>query len=144
MSEQRVLMTQYCDDVRQEVGNKFSLMGCYTEELIVEKMPAVLQKLCAQVRASTPLDNLFTKFTLRARLNGDIIAELDIDPTQFPSPEDKKDAKRLTIMAFMVFSPLVITEACKLEIEAETEDGTIKANALSIRVRTEGESIPWQ
>ncbi len=34
------------DDVRQETGNKISLMGIYSDKLIFQKLPAALPKLC--------------------------------------------------------------------------------------------------
>lgn len=118
-------------------------MGCYGSELIVEKTPAVLQKLCAQVRVTTPIDNPFEKLTLRAHFNGETIAEMDVDFSQFPKPEGKTDAKWLMMMAIMTFSPFVISESGKLEIEAETEDETLSAPSLSIRRQAEGEQISW-
>ncbi|MEW6326402.1 MAG: hypothetical protein AB1487_02225 [Thermodesulfobacteriota bacterium] len=38
--------TILCDDVREEVGNKTSLMGIYPESMVFEKLPAILPKLC--------------------------------------------------------------------------------------------------
>ena len=38
--------TILCDDVRQEVGEKRSLMGIYSNKLILKKLPAFLSKLC--------------------------------------------------------------------------------------------------
>jgi hypothetical protein len=35
-----------CDDVREEKNNKFSLMGIYGNEIIFNKVPAILPKLC--------------------------------------------------------------------------------------------------
>ncbi|MBW2370748.1 MAG: hypothetical protein JRH15_22990 [Deltaproteobacteria bacterium] len=34
-----------CDDVRNEVGDKISLMGIYSRDVIVPKVPTILQKL---------------------------------------------------------------------------------------------------
>lgn len=34
--------TILCDDVRQEVGGKMSLMGIYSKDIIVNKVPATL------------------------------------------------------------------------------------------------------
>lgn len=34
-----------CDDVREEVGNKFSLIGVYAAEVHLAKFPAILPKL---------------------------------------------------------------------------------------------------
>jgi hypothetical protein len=37
------------DDVREEKGNKISLMGIYSDKIIFDKLPAVLPKLCIAV-----------------------------------------------------------------------------------------------
>jgi hypothetical protein len=36
-----------CDDIRQEVGNESSLMGCYGVSMVLTDFPVVLPKLCA-------------------------------------------------------------------------------------------------
>lgn len=38
--------TIVCDDIREEKNNKFSLMGIYGKEIIFNKLPALLPKLC--------------------------------------------------------------------------------------------------
>jgi len=38
-----------CDDVREETGNKYSLMGVYGAELVFANLPALLPKLCLSV-----------------------------------------------------------------------------------------------
>jgi hypothetical protein len=35
-----------CDDIRREVGNKFSLMGIYNYDVILPSMPHTFPKLC--------------------------------------------------------------------------------------------------
>lgn len=36
----------FCDDIRQEVGNKVTLVGCYGNELQTNSLPTVLPKIC--------------------------------------------------------------------------------------------------
>lgn len=43
-------LTIICDDIRQEVGRKLSLIGIYDEAIIVRKVPARLAKLCIYQR----------------------------------------------------------------------------------------------
>ncbi len=43
-------LTIICDDIRQEVGRKVSLIGIYDEAVIVAKVPARLSKLCVYQR----------------------------------------------------------------------------------------------
>lgn len=35
-----------CDDIRNENGNKFSLMGVYTKSIILSSFPTILPKFC--------------------------------------------------------------------------------------------------
>src|ERR1700736_4688449 len=39
-------ITIICDDIRQETGQKISLMGIYDDSLVVKLLPARLPKLC--------------------------------------------------------------------------------------------------
>ena len=41
--------TLLCDDVRREVGNKYSFMGIYGKKIIFNRIPAVLPRLCLVV-----------------------------------------------------------------------------------------------
>ncbi len=47
-----------CDDVRQEAGNKYSLMGIYDGGIVFADFPALLPKLCLCVR----MDEMKTAF----------------------------------------------------------------------------------
>ena len=40
------MSTILCDDIRQEVGNKISLMGIYSKDIFVPEIPFTLAKLC--------------------------------------------------------------------------------------------------
>jgi hypothetical protein len=49
----------FCDDIRYELQNKLSLIGCYGVELIVHDTPPVmLPKLCVLVQARLPLEKM--------------------------------------------------------------------------------------
>lgn len=140
MTEARSLVALFCDDVRHEVGNKYSLMGCYGDELIIEKLPALLPKLCVQLRAQTPLDRPFKKLIFRAFLNDDLLAEIEMPEDQLEHAAAvigaREDALRLTIMAIMGLSPLAVSEPSILRVEAETEDGVLRGGHLRFRQRT--------
>lgn len=40
------LQTVFCDDIREEVGNKRSLMGIYQGEMFIQSLPVLLPRLC--------------------------------------------------------------------------------------------------
>ena len=140
MDGARLVIAQFCDDIRHEVGNKFSLMGCYGDDMVFDKLPAVAPKLCAQIRVITPADRPFTRLIMRARINDDILAELEMPISSLAESFQLKagttETGRVSLVAMMVFSPLAVSEPCKIRIEAETEDGIILGSGLSIRERT--------
>jgi hypothetical protein len=35
-----------CDDIREEIGNKLTLIGIYEQEIFVSKLPYTFPKLC--------------------------------------------------------------------------------------------------
>lgn len=140
MSASRIVIAQFCDDVRHETGNKYSLMGCYGDELIIDKLPAALSKLCAQIRAITPIDRPFIKLIFRAFLLDDCIAEIDMPISESTTHSSRPGVSYMGVMAIMAFSPLVILEPCHLRIEAETEDGILHGSRLFIRERTSEDS----
>jgi len=131
----RIVITQFCDDIRHEAGNKYSLMGCYGNELLVEKLPALLPKLCVQVRVITPIDKPFSKLIIRAVMNDDMIAEMNVvsgeKTLQVPSGID--DPIRIEFNVMMTFSPLPITEPSKLRIEAEADTEILRGGILLFR-----------
>lgn len=144
MTDRRIVLSQFCDDIRQELGNKYSLMGCYGDEIIIDKLPIALPKLCVQLRAVTPLERPFKRLAFRALLNDDILAEIELPQEQLDHASKKicerENATRLTYMVIMGFTPLLVNEAARLRIEAETEEGVLNGGCINLRERKPEES----
>lgn len=72
--------TLLCDDIRQEMGGKTSLMGLYDHHIVVPQVPFVLPKVCFYTRFSR-MDGLF-KFGFAIVAPGgerkDIIRDSDV------------------------------------------------------------------
>lgn len=134
MNTQPVLTVQFCDDIRQEVGNKFSLMGCYGGELLVEALPAILPKLCAQVKLITLKEQPIERCVLRALLNGEQIGELELPVVQLNAAIRLGDADstRIAYAAIMSFAPFVFEKEGVFQLEAETDSGLIKGGRLRL------------
>ena len=45
-----------CDDIREEKGNKYTLVGVYTEDIYPSKVPALVPKLCFRICIDTSLE----------------------------------------------------------------------------------------
>ncbi len=72
--------TLLCDDIRQEMGGKTSLMGLYDHHIVVPQVPFVLPKVCFYTRFSR-MDGTF-KFSFSIVSPGgerkDIIRDSDV------------------------------------------------------------------
>lgn len=78
MPETRYVTVQFCDDIRQEVGNKYSLVGCYGPSMLLSAVPVVLSKLCAFVRIYTPVNRPFAKLSIRVLRGDQLLTEMEI------------------------------------------------------------------
>lgn len=137
MSDSRRVDVQYCDDVRQEIGNKYSLMGCYGSDMYLAEIPAVLPKLCAQIRIQTTKDSPFAKVVVRAEFNEEVISEIELPPEHLSESQASldldDDTRSIVLMVIMSFSPLAVPEPGKLRIKVETEEGIVEGSTLKLQ-----------
>ena len=130
----------YCDDIRQELGSKLSLMGIYQGKMFVPSFPIVLSKLCVAVWAVTPIDRPFTKLTLRL-LHGDkVVLEAPL-PDEFLNTQgnlvetlDPVNPKTLTAHTAIQLSPLPIEGPVSLKLRIQTEQEELRAGGLEIEL----------
>ncbi len=136
MDELRFLAFQFCDDVRQEVGNKFSLIGCYGESMLVSSLPAVLPKLCVQVRAYTSTKRPFKRLVLRLVADNGPLLELPVQDSalQLGAVALPAEARWHYINAFLILSPFPIEKPCALRLEADTEEGILHGGRFLIDI----------
>lgn len=133
----RILTAIYCDDIRHEVGNKMSFMGCYQSELLVPMVPIGLSKLYVYVTVLTPITRPFKSLTLRVVLDDKTeLARIEIPAevlSNLPEVEDST-ATRKSISTALMFSPFFIEKASVLRVVADTEEGEIVGPRLLIKV----------
>lgn len=72
----------FCDDIRFELGNKSSLIGLYSTDLLIEAMPSVINKLC--VAAFVRIDAKSKISSLMGRL---YLGETLLSETSVPEDE---------------------------------------------------------
>lgn len=107
--------------------------------MVIQQFPAQLPKLCAHIIVLTPANKPFERLLLRAKLNEDVVAELEV-PVSAPNMAGKfrdeavsAELGRLSLQAMIVLSPVIVIEPSNLRIEAETEAGIIPGSYLTIR-----------
>lgn len=132
----RFVTVIFCDDIRLEMGNKMSFMGCYQGELFVASAPVVLPKLCVHATVWTPKDKPFHSLTLRILLDDTDLASIEV-PVSNPEPAPRvldETTSRQGISAAVAFSPFMIEKPTTLRIMATTEEGEIVGPRLLIKI----------
>lgn len=133
MTGNRIVIAQFCDDVRQEIGNKFSLMGCYGTDLYVPSFPITLPKLCAFVHVRTPREQPFGRLTLRLVRGDEVLSELVANPDKLNAGEAPPEwARWLSMTGILAVTPFHAIRTCRLQVLAETESGTIESGQFLI------------
>lgn len=133
----RHLEVIYCDDVRQEVGNKLSYMGVYTGELNIPTAPLMLPKLCIAIKAVCDSKDPFEALEIRIlRVKGIEETELlSTGPTVLPPKPSSEGEPRYMIAQFMcMLAPFQIDEEFLIRIRAKTEREELRGAGLRIRV----------
>lgn len=135
---ERYVHALWCDDIRQEIGNKPSFMGAYVGGLTVPSLPAILPRLSVYVWAITTIDHPFKKAELRiTRDDGFLLAQLaadniDQNKIQHPKPEETTN---IQLMFGINLSGIELPENCKyFSISVETESETLEGQKLWVSV----------
>jgi len=143
MNADRMMTAIFCDDIRHEMGNKLSFMGCYQGELIVPAMPFVLPKLCIYASTLTLPKKPFKTLTFRVVQDDDTeLAKLDIsaDVLEQSAHTQNATATRKIVSTAIAFSPFSIEKPTSIRLLATTEEGEIVGPRLLIKIAAAQES----
>lgn len=130
----------YCDDIRNEVGNKYSYMGIYTRELTIPNAPILLPKLCLAVKVVTDVNDPFESVMVQViKVRGHEVTELVSTGTiSLPPPTELSglddDTTRISFEMQFVLSPFQIDEESTLRVKATTEREELLGVALRLKI----------
>jgi len=136
------LSTIYCDDIRQEVGGKLSLMGVYNAVMFVPQFPATLPKLWILATYAVPYDEPPKSLKLRVFKNNEPLADLDAMPEYLQQLANSRepvvpmpDGTQRVIASHMhvCFSPLVLDGPCILRVVAMTDKDEVRGLGLQVQ-----------
>lgn len=141
----------YCDDVRQETGNKLSLMGVYQSSLIVPTLPFVLPKLCILVEVRTSASEPFGELKVEVLKNkevlisGTIQADAAAQQTAVAAglPSAGEELEQIfSVSLVLQISPFQITEADFWLRTRVTADGEVlKAGGLLVQQQASNPAV---
>jgi hypothetical protein len=136
----------FCDDIRQEIAGKVSLIGVYGSDMILPvDFPATAAKLCVHITYVEVTNefqgNLSLKISMKTNdsdnlIHTEEIARQDIISTLHPNAQllIGEDGERVNILRFhVVFTPLPIPEECFIKVRMTCGDVVTKMGALWIR-----------
>jgi hypothetical protein len=142
---QPFLSTTYCDDVRQEVGGKLSLIGVYNGVMYVPQFPVTLPKLWIVATFVASKDEPPKSLKFRVFKNNEPLADLDATPEHLqqlahapepavPLPEGSRSV--ISTQTQVCFTPLLIDAPCMLRVAAITENGETRGLSLQVQRST--------
>lgn len=138
----RFLATIFCDDIRQEVGGKISLIGVYNGVMYVPQFPVTLPKLWLMASLTMPRKEPPKSLTIRVTKNDEPLADLDATPEYLEELANARDPvvsvpndlqRVVTSQAQLCFAPLVIDKPTLLRVVATTDQGEVRGLGLQIQ-----------
>jgi hypothetical protein len=127
----------FCDDVRQEVGNKLSYLGIYGANLVVPSFPTTLVKLCCVLSLRVPAATPPRKITFKLLRGEQVIFEAEVEQSEIKDPAvappvDGPDSLGLTINTVAQLINFQITERCYLRTLAIVDGKELRGGALEL------------
>ena len=130
------LTTVFCDDVRNEIGNKLSFMGIYGPNILLNEFPAVLPRFCVVMSLQLPAETQSDAVTFCLYKDDQEIgrAEASISEARKTAPTvpDSDEERRLTIRFIAQMTSLQLDGPCRLKARAEVDGETIKGGSLIV------------
>lgn len=138
--QDRYIHTIWCDDIRQEIGNKPSLMGVYTGQLILPQLPMTLQRLGVFSTLSSPVAkpiNTGVKIEVK-RDDGHSLLTIEADAPEFTLLTQDEEATRIQIGTGFTLGPVELPIGCKyLVVEAIVDGESIVGPKLWVKADAE-------
>lgn len=136
----------FCDDIRNEVNGKISLMGIFGNLMYLPEFPAVLPKLCAVLTASTPANRPFQSVSFKGTMDENVVFEMALDSNQMEQMRQQssgliEDPKGFEAKAMVVLSPLHLAAPTKIKISIVADGEEIECGGLQISKAPEGLQI---
>jgi hypothetical protein len=131
-------LTTFCDDIRYEVGGKYSLIGIYRDDIVFQGVtfPAALPKLALSVTLILHPSHPVRPMDIRISLPGDpedapqFVARIDAHVDAEP---DASADKRRFLNFHFILAPVTLKEAGSIKVRLHQENQIIKAGTLAVR-----------
>lgn len=139
------LETLFCDDIREEVSGKMTLVGVYGPNLLVQSFPAKIPKLCLHMRLVLPEQFQFEKASFSIFKGTERIAAAEVPPQLIADRRAKgttdvieglEGDKVFLVAVQMVLSGLEFDKPVPLRVRVNLDDVEIKGMGLQVAALT--------
>lgn len=136
------LSTIYCDDIRQEVGGKLSLIGVYNGVLLVPQFPVTLPKLWIMATCVMPIDQSPKTLKMRVSRNNEPLMDLDALPDYLKQLANMPDSgvplaegsqRVISSHVHVCLTPLLLDGPCLLRIAAFVDEHEVRGVGLQVQ-----------
>lgn len=133
----------FCDDVRQEVGNKLSIMGIYGANLIVPSYPTVLPKLCCVFNVRVPASAVPRQVVFKLLRGDEVIFEAEMshadnESTLVQCPPGLEESHAFTFGNVAQFLSFPVTEQALLKARALLDGKELRGGSLELMASSPG------
>lgn len=133
--------TIFCDDIRQEVGNKASYMGIYRNNIrISDNLPILLPKFCMAIHFCYPGGIPPAPIEIRVFVPGDaddkptfsgFVPDDEFHKAQFADDVPAEDQHFLSVN-FLVLSPFMLKDTGRIKVRAYVDGEETRLGTLAV------------
>lgn len=147
----RFAYAHFCEDIRQEVGDKGSLMGIFGSAVYVDEIPATLPKLCILAFCTSPINEPIASLTMQITVNGVVVYEFSPSSEALKESSDAVESlrsdngdtelsTRRSIGMSAVLSPFVIEGEGVVRVRFIADGVMVPAGRLLVRLAASKQS----
>ncbi len=136
----------FCEDIRQEEGNKLSYMGIFSGDMVLPELPTIIPKFCTIVRVVAPLGRPLQRLKILVLTNDETIFESDVPEetlrppvarTASAAPDSDTDDYRApypsTVRLFhLSFTNVKFNAETVIMVRLATESEILRAGAIRV------------
>ncbi|QKZ05856.1 DUF6941 family protein [Pseudomonas eucalypticola] len=141
----RFAYASFCDDVRPEINNKFSLMGLYAADMIFGDFPTTLPKMCVIMHIVTSVDKPFQEIVCAGRFQDNEVFKIHLKTSNLalgqPGVILECGHQRLRVQSMATIAPATFTSPGLFEIEIIADGEKIYCPGIAISKVPEGMTL---
>jgi hypothetical protein len=134
----------YCDDIRQEIGGKITLVGIYSGACLVPAIPCTLPKLCLSLCISASRSAPIRSLVVVGAYAGNEVINITLDSSQIDeimaanAEQASDDTKQMMLMLMAALSPFIVSVPGKLTLTVTADGEDVYCGGLRISTAPDG------